>query len=67
MSDVTLEQLAELAEKINAMTQYEMCSLWRFAPSGHPMLRGAAGDLFVARFKALGGFTPDISKALGWR
>jgi hypothetical protein len=27
---------------------------------------GDAGEYFETRFKALGGFTPEISKALGW-
>lgn len=50
---------------IDAMTRFQMCSLWRRAPSGHPYLQGACGEYFSNRlFKELGGFTPEISKAL---
>jgi hypothetical protein len=45
-----------------------MAHLYRFAPSGHQYF---AADLpyfivFKARFKMFGGFTPAISKAIGW-
>ena len=55
-------------EKINQMSQYEMASLWRFAPSGHPYFdkRKPFFKVFNKRFKQLGGFTPTISKSLGW-
>ena len=55
-------------EKINSMSQYEMASLWRFAPSGHPWFDGTKPyfKIFDKRFKELGGFTPEISKQLGW-
>ena len=54
--------------KIESMTQYEMAQLWRFAPSGHPYFDSTKPyyAVFAARFAALGGFTPAISKALGW-
>ena len=54
---------------IAAMSQYEMAHLWRFAPSGHPFFdrRYPLFDAFKKRFKVLGGFTPEISKSLGWR
>ena len=57
----------ELA-KIAALTRYEACRLWRFAKIGHPwMVSGTVvGDAFAARFKELGGFSPEISKELGW-
>jgi len=55
-------------EKINQMSQYEMASLWRFAPSGHPYFDKTKPffKVFDKRFKQLGGFTPTISKSLGW-
>jgi hypothetical protein len=43
-----------------------MCSLWRFAKSGHPLLQGDTGDYFAKVMKEKGGFTPEISKDLGW-
>jgi len=56
--------------EIAALTQLEACRIWRFAPSSHHWLGGAPDqetrDHFVAKFKALGGFTPEISKRIGW-
>jgi hypothetical protein len=56
--------------EIDALTQEDACRIWRFAPPEHRFLGGAKDqetrDYFVARFKALGGFTPAISKRLGW-
>lgn len=55
-------------EKINAMSREEMACLWRFARPGHPYFdsREPYFAIFEARFKALGGFSPEISKAIGW-
>jgi len=67
MSTMTEAQQAEI-DKINNMTQIEMARLWRFAPSGHPYFdsRLPYYEVFAARFRELGGFTPGISKAIGW-
>ena len=43
-----------------------MCSKWRFAKSGDPLLQGDTGDYFAKVMKEKGGFTPEISKDLGW-
>jgi hypothetical protein len=56
----------KIKQKIDATSQYEMAELWRFAPSGSPMLQGEAGEYFAQRFKELGGMTPAISKQIGW-
>ena len=53
-------------QKIDEMSQYDMCRLWRFAKSGHPLLQGDTGDYFSQVLKEKGGFTPEISKSLGW-
>lgn len=65
---MTEQEIKEWEDKIDNMTQMEMASLRRFAPSGHPVFRC---DLplsvrFEKRFKELGGMTPAISKAIGW-
>ena len=59
---------AEHLKTIAEMTQRQACSLWRFGKSGHPYLGGdeVLTAAFDARFKELGGFTPEISKALGF-
>ena len=62
----TAEQ-QETIDKINSMTQFDMCKLWRFAPSGHPYFDSALPffEVFKTRlFDHFGGFTPAISKAL---
>ena len=54
--------------KINNMTHYDMCSLWRFASLGHPYFNNKLpyAEIFKNRlFKHFGGFTPEISKLLG--
>lgn len=58
----------QVVEKINKMTQMEMASLWRFSPSGHPYFDSTLPyyEIFKKRFSELGGFTPAISKAIGW-
>lgn len=65
---LTLEAIQAWSEKIAEMTQLEMARLQRFAPSGHPIFdsRYPLYDQFAARFKSLGGMTPQISKQLGW-
>ena len=55
-------------ERINVMEHNSMCSLWRFAPVGHPYFDRTLPfvDVFKKRlFDELGGFTPEISKSLG--
>ena len=56
----------EQKDQINAMSQYEMCKLWRFAKCPHPLLQDDTGDYFAKRLKEKGGFTPEISKSIGW-
>ena len=52
--------------QIDSMSQYDLCRLWRFAKFPHPLLQGDTGEYFSLRLKELGGFTPEISKSLGW-
>jgi len=56
----------KVVDRINSMTREEMCSLWRFAPSGHPYFDTTKpyNAVFKARFDELGGFSPAISKAI---
>ena len=58
----------ETINKINNMTQVEMARLWRFSPVGHPYFndRLPFHEIFKKRFEKLGGFTPEISKRIGW-
>ena len=66
MNDIILDPI--IVEEINKLTQYEMAKLWRFAPDGHIYFDATLPyyKIFKDRFKELGGFTPEISKQLGW-
>lgn len=59
---MTPEQKKQIDEK----DQYSLCYLWRFGKSGHPLLQDECGKYFAKRLKEKGGFTPEISKQLGW-
>ena len=54
--------------KILAMTRREMCVCYRFSPCGHPYFDSTnpLSTVFDKRFKELGGFSPEISKEIGW-
>ena len=53
---------------IDEMSREAMCELHRFAPVGHPyFVRGTPlSDHWKKVFKAKGGFSPAISKRIGW-
>lgn len=57
----------KMKSEIDNMSQEEMAYLWRFAPPGSPYFKGEVGAYFKARFNSLGGFTPEISKKIGWQ
>jgi len=65
---MTEQEIAEHKTKIDGMTQMDMARLWRSAPIGHPYFDGTLPlhDYFKERFDKLGGFTPYISKTIGW-
>jgi hypothetical protein len=56
----------KLKDRIDAMSQLELCRVWRFATTGDPLLAGEVGEYFAEKLKEKGGFTPEISKHLGW-
>ena len=64
MSDLT----PELKQEIDDMSQLEMAHHWRFdsTPSRYFGNSLEVGDYFQKVFKEKGGFTPEISKRLGW-
>ena len=65
MSDLT----PELKQEIDDMSQEEMARHWRFdrIPSRYFGTSLEVGDYFQKVFKEKGGFTPEISKRLGYR
>jgi len=56
-------------DKINKMTRVEMARLWRFAESGHKYFDSSKPYyvIFKTRFSELGGFSPEISKEIGFK
>ena len=58
----------KVIDGINSLSRYDMCRLQRFAPSGHPYFDSSKPyyEVFKKRFDELGGFSPEISKQLGW-
>jgi len=57
--------------QIDRMDQMDLASLWRNAPAGHPCFDTVnwpeIHEHFKARFASLGGMTPAVSKAIGWK
>ncbi len=64
----TAQEIAENIKKINNMSQIEMARLWRFGARDNKYFdsTGPYADIFQKRFSELGGFTPAISKQIGW-
>ncbi len=61
------DEQKDIIRNIYKMSQLEMASTWRFAPSGHLYFDKTLpyNKHFQRRFKRLGGMTPEISKQLG--
>ena len=65
----TDDQMRKMVRDIGRLSQVDCARLLRFSPSGHPYFRSdlpLVSKAFEARFKALGGMTPEISKFIGW-
>jgi len=66
---MTPEEIQKEIDIINNMSHKEMCSLWRFSKLGRKYFDATLPfhDIFKKRlFEHFGGFTPEISKELGW-
>lgn len=46
--------------------RYQICEWYRFLPSPENSEEGEIVDLIVKKFRRFGGFTPEISKDVGW-
>lgn len=53
-------------KEIDSMSQYELCRRWRFAEVGDTLFKNDTGDYYAKVLKEKGGFTPEISKRLGF-
>lgn len=72
MSNYSKEQIEKASKEIENMGHEEMCHIWRFAPQGSEIyFQGALfpeGKDFKTRlYDHFGGFTPEISKRIGWK
>ncbi|MCK4522051.1 MAG: hypothetical protein KAU20_05740 [Nanoarchaeota archaeon] len=59
----------ETINKINQMKHLDMASMWRFNEGYHPYFDNTKpfAKVFEDRlFNHFGGFTPEISKKIGW-
>ena len=63
---MTSDEIENMKEEIDEMSRLEMAHLWRYASAGHPYFNKELPlyDHFKARFDSLGGFSPEISKAI---
>jgi len=68
-TELTELQITTAKADIDAMSREHMARLWRFAPAGHPYFdrRLPLHEYFAARFEALGKFSPQISRRIGWK
>jgi len=68
MKTLTKDQM-KIVDEINSMDHRAMCKMWRFHEAGHEYfnITGPYAKIFRERlFKHFGGFTPEISKSIGW-
>lgn len=65
---MTEEEIQKHVATISEMSHEQMAFLWRFAESGHVYFdkQFPLFDVFLNRFKRLGGMTSAVSKAIGW-
>jgi len=69
MPELSDTEVEEWKRRIYKMSHEELARLYRFAPSGDPLFVTGTElwECFRKRFiEELGGFTPEISKAIGW-
>lgn len=62
---MTKKEIQNYKDKIDNMSQLEMARLWRLAPAGSVYFDASQPiyEYFQSKFK---GFTPKISKTIGW-
>lgn len=66
-SELTKEQIENLTKDIQEMSHHEMCRIWRHGNSDCPYFQPPLYEIYRERlFDHFGGFTPEISKSIGW-
>ncbi|MDD4000213.1 MAG: hypothetical protein PHX62_04895 [Bacilli bacterium] len=70
MTEFTQYEIDNALKEIESMDHFTMCKLWRFSGTTSPIYFRSdlpTGKRFKERlFDEFGGFTPKISKQLGW-
>ena len=56
----------EMKQRIDSLSREQMARKWRFSAGGDSMFQGEVGDYFFKRFRDLGGWSPTLSKKIGW-
>ncbi len=54
-------------KEVNAASRFQICKWWRFLPSPKNKLQAEVNIRLAERFREVGGFTPEISKQIGWQ
>lgn len=54
-------------EQVNEADRYQICKWYRFLRSAENNAEITIINRIVERSKEFGGFTPEISKSLGWK
>jgi len=52
--------------EVDQADRVQICRWYRFLPSGMTEEEQKIQDRIYERFRELGGFTPEISKLIGW-
>ena len=65
MTTGTLDDYPSM-DNVNDADRITICRWWRFLRSPKSENEQMIMDRIAERFKAFGGFTPEISKQLGW-
>jgi len=53
-------------EEVEKADREQICRWWRFLPSAMTEEGRKVQDRIAERFEEVGGFTPEISKRIGW-
>ena len=53
-------------KEVESASRYTICGWYRFLPSPTNDEQVKIMNRICERFKELGGFTPEISKSMGW-
>jgi hypothetical protein len=64
----TIFEIEAWKQKIAHLTREECATLYRFAPTGHPVFSCELPlyALFVDRYRSLGGMDAELSRKIGW-